>query len=108
MELLIALPLLAILALTIWHYELQVSRLMDENLLEIYKTLRKHQNPDRPLFIETYVKKAKDLAEKNADLREYNAELFQTLLRLNSEKRNLVLKGKCPVCGSKSKKIKVK
>jgi len=70
MELLIALPLIAlpliiaILALTIWHYELQVSRLMDENL-----------------------------------------EIYKTLIRLNSEKRDLVLNGKCPVCGSKSKKI---
>ena len=67
MELLIALPLIAILALTIWHYELQVSRLMDENTMERYEKLRNHlrQNFDRPI-IETYAKKAKDLAEKNA------------------------------------------
>jgi len=109
MELLIALPLIAILALTIWHYELQVRRLMDGNLLEIYKTLRKNQNSNIDhRLIETYARKAKDLAEKNADLRRYNAELFQTLIKLNSEKKYLVLKSKCPVCGGESKKIKVK
>jgi len=114
MELLIALPLIAIIALTIWHYELQVRRLTSEkdmeifgsNLYEIFES-NIYRNADH-LLIDTYAKKAKDLAEKNADLRRYNAELFQTLIKLNEEKRNLVLKGKCPVCGSKSKKIKVK
>ena len=106
MELLIALPLIAIIALTIWHYELQVRRLTSEKDMEIFES-NIYRNADHSL-IETYAQKAKDLSEKNADLRRYNAELFQTLIRLNSEKKDLVLKGKCPVCGSKSKKIKVK